>query len=54
MTTEKLTLAEAYYMVAADLERQACQCADVAARLYRTADTLSEDAVREKAKKEQP
>jgi len=54
MTTEKLTLAEAYYTVAADLERQADWYAETASNLNRLADALCEASMREKAQEAKP
>jgi hypothetical protein len=54
MTTEKLTLAEAYYMVAADLQRRLRWLTDTAENLNRIADRLTEDAMLEKEQEEKP
>jgi hypothetical protein len=49
MSGEELTLAEAYYKVAADLEYRARWYSHMAADLNRIADELCEESIREKS-----
>jgi len=51
--TEKLTLAEAYYMVASDLQRNAMEQLSIAERLNNIADNLCEQNMREASPKEE-
>ena len=54
MTTEKLTLSEAYYLVAADLQRQLHWLTETVENLNLRADRLTEDAMLEKEQEEKP